>query len=120
MVFIYLAGRGNGIRGSHGLHHSLGETGDQHEDEDGQERGHEGGDGERHGAVLGRLDDHGHQQTDQVHPREGGGKAEAGDESVEGLGFDLSGNILSNLHYVYYSGRKSFSSTIIVLYKIFS
>jgi len=57
--------------------------------EDGEEGGEEGGEGVVHTTVLVNLDDLVNDPSDEVHPGQGRGEREAGDDGVQRLRFEL-------------------------------
>ena len=69
---------------------TCGNTGDTNVDQDGQERCEQGRERVVHTTVLVDLDNLVNQPSHQVHPREGGGKGEAGNNGVEGLGLEFT------------------------------
>jgi len=71
---------------------TLGDTGDQQEDQHGQERREEGGDGVLRQTVLATRDDTGDDESREVSPRDRSGEGEAADERVQGLRFNFLGN----------------------------
>ena len=70
--------------------HTSGNTRDTDVDQDGQERREQGSKGVVHTTVLVDLNNLVNSPPDQVHPREGGGEGEAGNDGVEGLGLEFT------------------------------
>ena len=70
--------------------HTSGNTGDTDVDQDGQERRKQGSKRVIHTTVLVNLNNLVNQPSHQVHPREGGGEGEAGNDGVEGLGLEFT------------------------------
>ena len=72
------------------LLHTCRDTGDTDVDQDRQERCEQGRERVVHTTVLVNLNNLVNQPSHQVHPREGGGEGEAGDNGVEGLGLEFT------------------------------
>jgi len=72
------------------LLHTCRDTGDTDVDQDRQERCEQGSKSVVHTTVLVNLNNLVNSPPDQVHPREGGGKGEAGNNGVEGLGLEFT------------------------------
>ena len=70
--------------------HTCRDTRHTNVDQDGQERCEQGSKGVVHTTVLVDLNNLVNSPPDQVHPREGGGKGEAGNDGVEGLGLEFT------------------------------
>lgn len=65
-------------------------TRDTDVDQDGQERCEQGRERVVHTTVLVDLNNLVNSPPDQVHPREGGGEGESGNNGVEGLGLEFT------------------------------
>ena len=87
------------------LLHTSGNTGDTDVDQDGQERRKQGSKRVIHTTVLVNLNNLVNQPSHQVHPREGGGEGEAGNDGVEGLGLEFTSDernsFSSSRHFIY-------------------
>ena len=70
--------------------HTCRDTRHTNVDQDGQERCEQGSKSVVHTTVLVNLNNLVNSPPDQVHPREGGGKGEAGNDGVEGLGLEFT------------------------------
>ena len=70
--------------------HTSGNTRDTNVDQDGQECCEQGRERVVHTTVLVNLNNLVNSPPDQVHPREGGGEGEAGNDGVEGLGLEFT------------------------------
>ena len=72
------------------LLHTCRHTRDTDVDQDGQERRKQGRERVVHTTVLVDLNNLVNSPSDQVHPREGGGEGESGNDGVEGLGLEFT------------------------------
>ena len=79
----------------------LGQSRDNDEDNDGQECCEQGSEGVVYTTVLVDFDELVNQPSHQVHPREGGGEGEPGNNRVEGLSFEFGGDERNG----FFSGR---------------
>ena len=81
------------------------DTRDTNVDQDGQECRKQGSECVVHTTVLVNLNNLVNSPPDQVHPREGGGKGEAGNDGVEGLGLEFTSDernsFSSSRHFLY-------------------
>lgn len=80
-------------------------TRDTDVDQDGQERCEQGRERVVHTTVLVDLNNLVNSPPDQVHPREGGGEGESGNNGVEGLGLEFTSDernsFSSSRHFIY-------------------
>ena len=87
------------------LLHTCRDTGDTDVDQDGQERRKQGSKRVIHTTVFVNLNNLVNQPSHQVHPREGGGEGESGDNGVEGLGLEFTSDernsFSSSRHFLY-------------------
>lgn len=85
--------------------HTCRDTRHTNVDQDGQERCEQGSKSVVHTTVLVNLNNLVNSPPDQVHPREGGGKGEAGNDGVEGLGLEFTSDernsFSSSRHFLY-------------------
>lgn len=87
--------------------HTCRDTRDTEVDQDGQEGRKQGRECVVHTTVLVDLNNLVNSPPDQVHPREGGGKGEAGNDGVERLGLEFTSDernsFSSGRHFYIYS-----------------
>ena len=87
--------------------HTCRDTRDTEVDQDGQEGRKQGRECVVHTTVLVDLNNLVNSPPDQVHPREGGGKGEAGNDGVERLGLEFTSDernsFSSRRHFYIYS-----------------
>ena len=87
------------------LLHTSGNTRDTDVNQDGQECCEQGRERVVHTTVLVDLNNLVNQPSHQVHPREGGGEGEAGNDGVEGLGLEFTSDernsFSSSRHFIY-------------------
>merc|ERR1712159_100336 len=96
-------------------------------DQDGQERCEQRSKCVVHTTVLVDFDDLVNNPSHQIHPGKGGGKGKTGNNSVERLTFEFTGDEDSSFlsrHFLYiklrfYSGRKSSSNKIFLYFFVF-
>ena len=104
------------------------DTGNSNIDQDGQERCEQRSKCVVHTTVLVDFDDLVNNPSHQIHPGKGGGKGKTGNNSVERLTFEFTGDEDSSFlsrHFLYiklrfYSGRKSSSNKIFLYFFILS